>query len=75
LALIHSDVCWLMSEGVREKLLFYIYILFKEILVYHFIETINLNILKSLQISNNEVVRINLALEIKFLRWDRGVES
>jgi len=57
-----------MSEGARGKLLHYIYILFKEILVYYFIETINLNILKSSKISNNEVVRINLALDIKFLR-------
>ena len=45
-----------MNGRARGKLLYYIYILFKEILVYHFIETINLNILKSSKkYSNNEV--------------------
>ena len=57
-----------MNGSARGKLLHYIYILFREILVYHIIETINLNILISSKISNNEVVTINLALDIKFLR-------
>ena len=44
-----------MNEDAREKLLHYIYIIFKEIFIYHFIETINLNILKSSKLSNNVV--------------------